>query len=1410
MTARRLWQAGLLFLLSLLTVLNFNTVLMAGEMAVNPASEKRIGGGYAATGQIEGTGYSGRLFDATNGLPTSDANCILSASDGYIWIGSYAGIIKYDGRDFERLDSTKGMTSGRALFEDSKKRIWVGTNDNGVVVIDGSETRTYTESDGLLSSSIRAFAEDPEGNIYIGSTSGIAVVDPQGRLSLFEDYRLENMIVEKLIRAFDGRIYGCTENGDIFSIFEGKIEGFVGANVIGLDRILSIYPDPEISGKVYIGIAAGKVYYGSFGVGKKNLKSIPVDPADEINYITEACGRIWICSEEVLGYLDKDQVYHVVGDLPVNNSMVMLTEDYQGNIWVASSRQGVMKIVASNFQNITKTAGFGEEVVNSTCIRNGLIYIGTDKGLQIMDTKYHVIKNELTSMLNGIRIRCIMKDSSDVIWISTYTHDVGLISYQPDGRIKSHIKALGMVDNMIRCTTEAEDGSILAGTNGGLSIIKDGLVRKSVGETDVVKNTVFLTVEDGGNGDVFAGTDGDGIYVINDEGERRIGKDDGLTSDVVLRIKKDEQRGLHWIITSNSIEYLKDGKITQVTTFPYNNNFDIYYGQNDDVWILSSYGIFVVKGQQLLDDNITDYKVFTVANGLTGTVTVNSFSSMDDEGNLYVCCANGVSRVNINSVIDSNLSVRLGIRSIFCGEEEIKADKEGKYTIPPGEGRIEITPAVLNYTMTNPVVHAFLEGTDDEGITVTQDDLTTLEYTGLHYGDHVLHVQLLDEKGESIRQDETFLITKTPYLYELLVVRILLVAFIALLVGFIVWRVMNSTIIHRQYEEIKAARDEAERANMAKSKFLASMSHEIRTPINTIMGMDEMILREDGAAVPKEYYNSVTNYAVDIKNASESLLGLINNLLDMSKLDSGKMHVVEREYDVKEMLRLIVTMIRVRSRDKDLTFDLDIDESIPSKLYGDSEKIRQILLNLLSNAVKYTENGGFTLKAFMEERNNDRCRLKFSVKDTGIGIRPEDMDKLFEAYERLDEKKNSEVQGTGLGLDISKQYAEMMGGTLICKSVCGVGSDFILTIEQKILDKSPIGVFSEHDDRSDRGTYVPRFVAPDAEILVVDDNPMNLTVIKGLLKATQMFITTAESGQECLERIRYGEYDVVLLDHMMPGMDGIETLERIREDHPDLPVYALTANITAGEDFYISKGFNGYLSKPIDSYTLEQTILKHLPEEIVLKADESDAVTVMEDLPEDMAWLREVEGVSVDEGIKNSGGVDTYLYSVRTFYDSIDSNLELIQNAYKDKDFKLYTVKVHALKSSARIIGAGELSSLCQKLEDAGDINDTGYIDNNNPKLVSDYSAFKEKLQRLDDKKQDDDKEMIPEDELKEAYQALKEVIPQMDYDSVEMIISQLKEYSLPDKDALIMDDIEKMLRKFDWDGMEVIVNERF
>ena len=347
------------------------------------SAEALIGGGYAASEQIEGAGYMAQIYDASNGLPTSDANVVLATSDGYIYIGGYSGIIRYDGTSFERLDSSQGLTSGRALLEDSRGRLWVGTNDNGVVVLDGDKVKRYTYEDNLPSSSIRTFAEAGDGVVYIGSTGGISYVDETGKLFNIEDERLHDTIIGRLVADSNGRVYGSTKDGDIFRVENGEIIQFYTSKELGCETISTIYPDPEKEGNVYLGTEGRIVYHGIFGAPASALTTIGVTPADNVYYITSACGRIWLTSENRTGYIDENYKFHPLSRVPMDNSLDMLTSDYQGNLWFASSRQGVMKIVMNNFQDLTRQSGAGSDAVNSTCMHNGMLYVGTDSGLYI-------------------------------------------------------------------------------------------------------------------------------------------------------------------------------------------------------------------------------------------------------------------------------------------------------------------------------------------------------------------------------------------------------------------------------------------------------------------------------------------------------------------------------------------------------------------------------------------------------------------------------------------------------------------------------------------------------------------------------------------------------------------------------------------------------------------------------------------------------------------------------------------------------------------------------------------------------------------------------------------------------------------------------------------------------------------
>ena len=406
-------------------------------------------------------------------------------------------------------------------------------------------------------------------------------------------------------------------------------------------------------------------------------------------------------------------------------------------------------------------------------------------------------------------------------------------------------------------------------------------------------------------------------------------------------------------------------------------------------------------------------------------------------------------------------------------------------------------------------------------------------------------------------------------------------------------------------KELQQEKLMALQASQTKSEFLSNMSHEIRTPINAILGMDEMILRESTE-------QNILEYAENLRHAGNSLLGIINDILDFSKIEAGKMEIIPVEYQLSSILNDLVNMIYNRAAKKGLKFIARADSEIPSILFGDEIRIKQVITNILTNAVKYTEKGSVTLTIDYREKGKDSIILIVSVKDTGIGIKPADLDKLFSAFERIEEKRNRTIEGTGLGMNITQQLLHLMGSKLNVESIYGEGSTFWFEIEQKIVNREPLGDFVEafRNSLKNHSEYHEKFIAPDATILVVDDTVMNLTVVKGLLKQTKIQIDTAESGYECLDMVVKKKYDVIFLDHRMPGIDGIETLKEMKTMpinlNADTPVISLTANAISGaREQYMAAGFQDYITKPIDSAQLENMLIKYLPPEKVLDASDS-------------------------------------------------------------------------------------------------------------------------------------------------------------------------------------------------------------
>ena len=542
--------------------------------------------------------------------------------------------------------------------------------------------------------------------------------------------------------------------------------------------------------------------------------------------------------------------------------------------------------------------------------------------------------------------------------------------------------------------------------------------------------------------------------------------------------------------------------------------------------------------------------------------------------------------------------------------------------------------------------------------------------------------------------------------------------------------------------QLKAASDTAMAASKAKSQFLAQMSHEIRTPINAVLGMNEMILRESKS-------EEILDYAGNIQSAGRTLLSLINLILDFSKIEDGKMEIVPVRYEIRSLINDLVNMTVERAKKKGLEFKTEIDSGLPKSLYGDDVRLRQVITNILTNAVKYTPEGSVTLKMKARELDSDTCELEISVKDTGIGIRAEDMDKLFQSFQRLDDEKTRNIEGTGLGIAIVQKLLGMMNSRLEVASEYGKGSEFSFKLIQKIIDKTPIGDYAAQEVKLGDNVVEKRYLtAEGAKVLVVDDNDMNLKVISGLLKRNKIYPDVAESGKLGIELAKKNFYHIIFLDNMMPGLSGVETLKIMRRDKilsEKTSVVMLTASAMAGmREIYLREGFDDYLSKPIEVSELESILERHLPPGIVSfevegqeKTVETPAQVEKEEIVgedefrkgEKKKFAEICPDINLETGLKYCMDSKSFLIQMLTTYTDA-KRAEKIQEAYDSADWKNYQILVHALKSTSLSIGAESLSEQAKTLELAAKENNFDKIHAGHGDLMASYQKVRAEISK--------------------------------------------------------------------------------
>ena len=582
--------------------------------------------------------------------------------------------------------------------------------------------------------------------------------------------------------------------------------------------------------------------------------------------------------------------------------------------------------------------------------------------------------------------------------------------------------------------------------------------------------------------------------------------------------------------------------------------------------------------------------------------------------------------------------------------------------------------------------------------------------------------------------------------------------------------------------QLEQAKIEAEEANRAKSDFLAKMSHEIRTPINAVLGMDEIILRESKEPDTKKY-------AHDIKSSAISLLNIINDILDAAKIESGKMEIISVNYEVSSLLNDVYNMIQVRAKDKKLALSFDIDPSIPRTFYGDDLRIKQILINLLTNAVKYTQEGSVTLK-ITGKKEGDNTILQCSVKDTGKGIRKEDLGKLFSKFERINEKENRHIEGTGMGMTITVQLLRLMGSDLKVESEYGKGSEFSFELAQKIVDSEPVGDFTKRVlQEASEYKYEVAYMAPEARVLLVDDNAINRSVFRNLLKETRMQVVEADGGRPALELMKQQKFDLVFLDHMMPEMDGVETLHAMKEQGlcEGVPVIMLTANAIAGaRESYLNEGFDDFLSKPIMPDKLDQMILDYMPKDLIQSQDKQrkeeneESIEALPDLDEfDFDYAR---NILQSEEVLRSTLIDFY-----NSLPALEQKLGILVDTMTQKEsLEQYRIEVHALKSTAATVGALLLSKLARMLEVAAGEGNVSRITVLHPILLEEISKHRERISTILPKKEKE--KNLDKEDLNALLDMLAVSLERDDYDMADVVSEELQKYEYSDGMQTLVD----------------------
>ncbi len=783
--------------------------------------------------------YVQTVYSSNNGLPCGEANDIAQTNDGVLWIGTYAGLYRYNGREFKWIDNYESVKNVNCLFVDEEGRMWIGTNDSGLsIVIREEVVNVLDQSSGLPSNSVRSIVCSSDGFYYVGTTGSMQVLVMNNGLKAVNT--LDEISYADCIAAdTDGHAAAIGANGSLFLLKNGNILQSVSLPE-GEERFKCCTFSPD--GTLLVGTSTNHIY--SYDISGDEFERLSVMTCEDVscinnlNYLSN--GTLFISTDSGVSYIDNSG-YHRINTNDFNNSIDNMLYDYQGNLWFTSSRLGLLRMAKSPFKDIYGSVGLERKVVNAIVFWDDCYYIGTDKGLDIVDSDLKTeIKNDLTDDLKDKRIRCMYVDKDDHLWVCTYGN--GLVEIAKNGDKWEYNADNGSFGNRARIVTGLSDGTILAAGDSGISYIKDHEIITTIKNEEGVINSMILTVTEMSDGTILAGTDGDGIAILKDgEIARMLTTEDGLSSNVILRTIKDPKSEGVFIVTSNSLCYMDtDGSIRILNNFPYFNNYDIWVKDEDTLFVMSSAGIYVVERDELVDDGDMAWELLDARRGLGTSLTANSWNYYDGNGNLLLPCDTGVYSIDVEKYNSDVRLYRMQLASVVLDGVVQPSNRMGAITIGQGVSRVELYPEILNYTIQEPNVGYFMEGYDSQWTIIPQSNLNNIIYINLPAGEYIFHLAIFDSSGEHILEERKFELIKEGEFYEQPVFAVYMLTLLALFSIWFTWLVVQRRINAQQIKINMANETVMAIANAVDAKDVRTHQHSVRVAEYSALIAEEM------------------------------------------------------------------------------------------------------------------------------------------------------------------------------------------------------------------------------------------------------------------------------------------------------------------------------------------------------------------------------------------------------------------------------------------------------------------------------------------------------------------------------------------------------------------------------------------